>query len=424
MITGSLSRRLFVGSVTGLLVGLFALPAQAAAGVLDPSWGGAGVVTTTVGVESFGEHALARGNQVLEFGVAFTDTDGDFGIAAHNADGSLDSTFGTGGTVTTNITLFDVATAAEFQGEKLVVAGYTTEDFVDYDFAVARYNSDGSLDPTFGGVGFVVTDFGGGSEDIADAVTVHGSEIIVAGATDRDGSEDFALARYNDDGSLDGSFGSGGLVVTDFDGGFDAANAVRMMANNIVAVGYANFNDDSNFALASYMDDGSLDPSFGTGGKVETDFSGSEDAAHAMDIQGNTIVAAGEASNGSDQDFAVAEYARDGSLDPRFGGDGKTTLDMGAEDIATGVGIQYDGRVATAGHTGDNFLSDSFAVARFTSDGVPDSSFGVGGFTVTPIGEDSAAQAVAFGPDNRIIATGYALVDGVYQFATARYQAN
>ena len=306
------------------------IPRSAAAGDLDTSWGGTGVVTTPIGVASFGEHVLARGNQVIVQGVAFGPNDGDFALAAYNADGSLDQTFGTGGIVTTNITLFDVATSAEYQGKRSWSPDTPSTDFVDYDFAVARYNKDGSLDTSFGTGGIVTTDFGG-QDDIADAVTIHGTEIIVAGSTDAGGGQrNFALARYNDDGSLDDSFGTGGLVITDFDGGFDSANGVRMMANNIIAVGYANFGDNSNFALASYMRDGSLDPSFGVGGKVQTDFAGGEDAAHAVDIRGNTIVAGGQASNGSDQDFAAAEYSRNGALDPRFGGDGKQLWTWGA----------------------------------------------------------------------------------------------
>jgi uncharacterized delta-60 repeat protein len=420
---------LFVGVVAAALVITLGLPALAVGGDLDPSWGGSGFVTTPFpGGYSFGNGVVARGNQVIAVGIASSQDAGDFALAAYTSDGSLDQTYGAGGEVTTSFNDFDVATAAAYQGDDLVVAGYTLTNSADFDFAVARYNKDGSLDQSFGTGGKVTTDFGG-SEDIADAVTIEGDKIIVAGGTTSGGDENFALARYNKDGSLDQSFGTGGLVTTDFDGGFDAANSVKVMENRVVAVGYANFRNDSNFALARYMDDGSLDPSFGSGGKVETDFNGGEDAAHSVDIRGETIVAVGSAERGpmtTNQDFAVAEYDKYGALDPRFGGNGKTTLDMGGDDEADAGAIQYDGRVVAVGGTPDGQFGDHFAVARFLSDGSPDPSFGGGtGFTTTQIGVDSDAYAVALGPDNRIVAAGYASLDGVnYEFAVARYLAN
>jgi uncharacterized delta-60 repeat protein len=143
-----------------------------------------------------------------------------------------------------------------------------------------------------------------------------------------------------------------------------------------------------------------------------------------VDIRGQTIAAIGEASNGSNQDFAVAEYDRSGTLDPRFSGDGKSTIDMGGDDSATGGAFQYDGRVVTAGATPEGPFGDVFAVARFTGDGSPDSSFGGGaGFTTTPVGPFSAAQDMALGPDNRIVAAGYTC-NATCDFAVARYLAN
>jgi uncharacterized delta-60 repeat protein len=178
------------------------------------------------------------------------------------------------------------------------------------------------------------------------------------------------------------------------------------------------------FGLARYTRDGTLDPSFGNGGKVQTDFNGGSDLAHAVDIRGQTIAAIGQASNGSNQDFAVAEYDRSGNLDTRFSGDGKSTIDMGGDDTATGGAIQYDGRVVAAGATPNGPFGDEFAVARFTGDGSADPSFGGGtGFATTPIGPFSAAQDLALGPDSRIVAAGYTC-DATCDFAVARYQAN
>lgn len=417
--TRALARLTSLPVIAGILL-VLALPALAAGGDLDTSWGGTGVVTTPIGEFSAADGVIARGNEVIAVGVAFDDVSGDFAVAQYQSDGTLDPSFGTGGIVTTNITDYEQADEITYMGDKLVVAGFTCPA-VECDFAVVRYNKDGSLDQSFGTGGIVVTDFGG--DDIADAVLVKGNTIVVAGATDRDGNNDFALARYLKDGTLDPSFGTGGLVTTDFNGNFDAANGLDIMENRIVAAGYVDyFTGDSNFGLARYLDDGSLDPSFDVDGKVETDFSGEDDGAHAIDIRGQTITAMGEATTSGDSDLAAAQYNKDGSLNPGFGGDGTSTIDVGSLfDGGRGGALQYDGRVVVVGYTCPD--SCEFAVARFTSDGSPDASFGTGGFTTTPIGPFAQAQAAAFGPDNRIIAAGVTC-NGTCDFATARYLAN
>jgi uncharacterized delta-60 repeat protein len=135
------------------------------------------------------------------------------------------------------------------QGDgKIVAAGFAGSDF---DFALARYNTDGSLDTTFGGDGKVTTDFAGsGSRDEAHAVAIQGDgKIVAAGLAVVSGIFDFALARYNTDGSLDTIFSGDGKVTTDFAGDFDVANGVVIQANGrIVAAGFAG--DD--FGLARY----------------------------------------------------------------------------------------------------------------------------------------------------------------------------
>src|SRR5205823_1660150 len=127
----------------------------------------------------------------------------------YNADGSLDSSFGNNGLVITDFGFDSQAFALAVQTDgKIVVAGYTFTGGSQYDFALARYNTDGSLDTTFGTNGEVVTDFGtGGDEALAVVIDADG-KIVVAGYTfTGDSQYDFALARYNADGSLDTSFG-------------------------------------------------------------------------------------------------------------------------------------------------------------------------------------------------------------------------
>src|SRR5262249_24701082 len=153
--------------------------------------------------------------------------------------------------------------------------------------------------------------------------------VVVGNAPVSTGVNDFALARYNADGSLDTTFGTGGKVTTDFGGGHASADAVAVQNDGkIVAAGHA-YSAQTNwdFALTRYNSDGHPDTSFGSGGKVTTDFSAGDDHANAVILQSDgKIVVAGLGSNATTaQDFGLARYNADGSLDTTFGVGGKVT---------------------------------------------------------------------------------------------------
>ena len=219
--------------------------------------------------------------------------DANFTLVRYNSDGSLDASFGNDGEA---ILHFDdgwgAATSVAIEADgKIVVAGYAWTDSsysTYYDFAVARFNADGSLDTGFGTDGVVTTDFNGGNDYAYGLAIQPDGKIVVAGyAADGSTGDDFALARYNTDGSLDTGFGSGGKVTTDFAGGNDHASSVVIQSDGkIVAAGYAADGSTHNdFALARYDANGSLDTAFGTGGKVTTDFAGGNDQASSVAIQ-------------------------------------------------------------------------------------------------------------------------------------------
>lgn len=203
------------------------------------------------------------------------------------------------------------AVAIQLDG-RIVVAG-ATDAGEDNDFALVRYNADGSLDTTFDTDGMVTTDFST-SNDAANAVAVQRitGRIVAAGKSDSGGGGDnFALANYASDGSLNTSFSGDGKVTSDFASGNDQAFGVRFQSNSkIVVAGVADATGDNDFALALFKLDGSFDSSFGTGGMVLTDFaSSSNDQAFAIALQSDgKIVAAGSSGN----DFAVARYSGEG----------------------------------------------------------------------------------------------------------------
>ena len=201
------------------------------------------------------------------------------------------------------------------EDEKIVVAGPEYSNF-----AVARYNVDGFLDPTFGARGRVTTNFG--PYGVGNAVALQrDKKIVVAGSAAVARGLNFAVARYNADGSLDLTFGTKGKVTTSFGGGtFDRGNAMVLQKDGkIVVAGTTAGTRGLNFAVARYNTNGSLDTGFGTGGKVTTSFY-KADRGYAVALQKDgKIVVAGT----SDSNFAVARYNVDGSLDMKFGREGK-----------------------------------------------------------------------------------------------------
>jgi len=239
-------------------------------------------------------------------------------------------------------------------------------------------------------------------------------------------------------GQLDPSFGAGGTVVTEFPSSYSGARAVAVQADGrIVAAGFAHTNNSiiSDFALTRYDASGALDPTFGTGGRVRTDFGGRFDEALAVAVQPDgRVVVAGNSSDANGSDMAVARYNSDGLLDTSFEGDGMALVDFGSEASARAVALQPDGRIVLAGGVshpvGGGCCVSDFALVRLTSVGALDSSFDGDGRVVTDFlaGADNGhdvAQAVQVQADGRIVAAG-AGVAGVVSvdFAVARYLAD
>ena len=232
---------------------------------------------------------------------------------------TLDSTFGNNGKVTTDFGPGDdniQSILLQADGKILVVGDSFNGS--SYDFALARYNSNGSLDTTFGTGGRVTTNFGlTSAEDTGlDAVLQADGKILVGGTAFIGGDNDFALARYNRDGTLDTSFGDGGKASTFFEGGGDdqISSIVLQADGKILVAGRTSIGGNGssklNFALARYNSNGTLDTSFGTGGKFNIDFNSGEDVAYEVLLQPNgQILVGGQASNGFDLDFALARLA-------------------------------------------------------------------------------------------------------------------
>ena len=273
------------------------------------------------------------------------------------AAGDLDLSFGGDGKVTTAIfsaaqssaTIYAIATQPD---GKIVVAGSASPPpgaiGPAFDFSVARYNVNGSLDTTFSGDGKLTTDIAGG-QDYAYAVVVQADgKILAAGSSNINAASSlnhFTLVRYNANGSLDTNFGNGGIVTTDIpsNNNSELLSLALQADGKIIAGGRAHNDGVTNrFALARYNVNGSLDSTFGVSGIVTTVFYGFDDSISALGLQADgKIVAAGQAyPGGANTQFALARYHVDGSLDTSFGVGGKLTTDFyGGNDFCSSVKI-------------------------------------------------------------------------------------
>jgi len=420
--------------------------AQAAAGDLDPTFGTTGMVTTDISRSTDIANAVAvqSDGKLVVVGQTYKNNDystEDFVVARYNTDGTLDTTFGRGGKVRTDFPgLAAVPSAVVIQADgKIVVAGGAFPLFTFLgNFELVRYNPNGSLDRSFGNGGIVTTTFPEGSYAFDVALQSDG-KIIAAGTVFVDfnpgdqSDTDFALARYNSDGSLDTTFGNGGTVMTDFFANEDDAFSVLIQPDGkIVAVGSAN-NPASyyDFAAVRYLSNGTIDTSFGVAGKVSTDFGDQNfDRARSAALQSDgRIVAAGFAisQNGGVQNFSVARYTSNGVLDTTFSGDGKTQIDFGnCCQSAMKVLLQSDGKIITVGGSNGESSEDDFLLARLNPRGSLDNTFGVGGKVRTSFGDlNGGANGAALQSDGKIVAVGFQATfsNQWSNFALARYLA-
>jgi len=417
---------------------------KAADGDLDPTFGVGGKVMTDFNHSTDWANAVAiqPDGKFVVVGTTYKQndfSDEDFAVARYNTDGTLDSSFGSGGKVHTDFPgLAAVPSSVLLQPDaKILVVGgaYPLFTFLG-NIEMVRYNSNGNLDRSFGDNGIVTTVLDAGS--YANAVVQQSDgKIIVAGTLFVDvvigdqSDTDFVLVRYNRNGSLDTTFGNGGVVSTDFFGKEDDAFSVLLQPDGkIVAVGSAN--DPASyydFAAVRYLNNGTIDETFGTSGTVTTDFGDQnfDRARSAVLLPNGKIIAAGFAisQGGGVQNFAVARYTKDGVLDNGFSNDGKQqiTFDNCCQS-ANQVLLQPDGKIITVGYANTEDSDSDFLLARLNPNGSLDSTFGVAGKVRTSFGDlNGGANGAALQQDGKIVAVGFQATFSNHwsEFALARY---
>jgi uncharacterized delta-60 repeat protein len=443
------------------------------AGTLDPTFGNGGLQATAFMTQAAGNAvAIDRsgGPTNGDIYVAGSASDpgnpseDDFVLARYLPNGQVDTSFGTGGEVLTNFRNTPIsagnATAQAVAVQKdggIVVAGsasvknYANPNRGGIDFAVARYNPDGSPDTHFGTNGLVAFDFtilfssNLPQSDFINALGIDSRNRIVVGGDAFDpsnGVADYALARLEPSGELDSNFGpaGNGRVIDNINSaqglapGDDILNGLAIDASDNIVVAASALDGNTmlrHWVVARFLSSGRPDGGFGSLGATVTSFSaGTSASGHAVALgPGGRIVVAGKVGFGTNELFGLAEYQSNGVLDPAFGNAGKTTTAINNQDSVQGVGFDPAGNVVVAGDTHDPTLgADVFALARYTPGGTLDPSFDPisrlpGVVTTSFFQKSDIAFGLAIQPDGDIVAAGVVIrPNGEPSIGLARYE--
>lgn len=380
----------------------FPRPTEAAPSQFDQGFGTRGLVNTDLfaGEEDLTSIAVQSDGKILAAGSC--ETAGNivgFCVVRYNANGTVDNS------VVTPITgQFDKVNAIAVQADgKIVVGGVSG---VEENFAVARYNANLTLDNTFGAAGLAVLAFPE-SQVLNDLAIQADGKIVVAGWAVGSPGRNFALARFNTNGTLDSSFGNLGVVNQLIGLGAQATSIAVQPDGKIVAAGFANVGGSDHLAVARYQADGTPDNAFDADGRVTTIF-GAVDQAFDVVIQPDgKIAVAGYTTptNILGATFALVRYNSTGLLDTTFDGDGILVPNFG--HVCRGVALQADGKLVAVGPAGFNQPGQT-AVVRVNPNGSLDGSFhGDGRFVIPPPGFLQETRAVGIQPDGKIVVGGY-----------------
>lgn len=411
------------------------LSTLALSGDLDQSFGKDGkIITDFFGRTDVGKNILIDGNKKILISGSATkvSTSDHFALARYNDDGSLDASFGLGGKVTTSKIADNKYVSEGIDGlglqsdGKIVACG---RGFFESNsgLALVRYNEDGSLDNSFGTDGVVFT-FDAEEQNFPLALAIDATDkiIVVAAAfKQHPESSSFAVFRFNADGSLDNSFGREGRVTTKVAPGNDVPRAVKIDAEGrIIAAG---FSGNSKFTVVRYSSQGVLDSSFGQNGIATIVFNaGGTDTLNALAIQADgKIVVGGDVQVGSYAglrmiDFGLARLSSQGQLDLSFNNTGKQITHF-VEPAASSLWALTIQPDGKIIGVGDASLVNGLGVARYNIDGSLDQSFGQAGKQIIPFKGTSHWEGVSLQPDGKIVAGGYIWNGKHYDIGIVRF---
>jgi uncharacterized delta-60 repeat protein len=370
--------------------------------------------------------AIQYDGKIVLAGKSNATQNGDFNFVVMrlNTDGSLDQSFNGKGYTFINFSNDDEASAVAIQSDgKIVVAGTANASGSHRKIALVRLLTNGIPDISFGDnfSGKVITDVGADAK--AATMKLHNGKIIIAGDIINPGNE-CLLLRYNSNGSLDPSFGIFGKSITDFGSG-EYPHSIAFQSDDKIVAGCS---EDaswaySHFLVARFTSNGFADGSFATNGKTITDF-GLNDFCNGIAVQSDDKIVAAGFTYINDFDFALARYNKNGTPDNTFSSNGKLITNINkikhSDDFAYSVAIQSDEKIVVGGSSDYNF-----ALVRYNKNGMLDNSFNGDGKAITDFGDYAEAYAIKIQSNGKIVAAGAKdVLTGNRNFAIARYHGN
>ncbi len=416
-------------SSTGRLLSLLLIPIFSAttfsqmAGTLDAQFGAAGSTQVSfltfqaeckaMAIQADGKSIL--GGQYLSGGL------GNMAITRFNTNGTLDNTFGSSGKAIIPFNNSNVILAAVqvLSTGKIIIGGNS-----DGNPVIVRLNANGAVDNTFGASGQV--SFDGDLVSLIDLVVVPGGKMVGCGIADQGSGKLFCAFRRNADGSADNTFGTNGFAYANI----GAQPAVSRLAvqpdNKVLLTGTIYVAPRYDLALFRFNANGTPDSGFGANGLVASKLSTNNAYGLGNSIavqQDGKIVVAGRIANAGPTVFVIARYNSNGVIDATFGTNGATTINFfNSVDEAKAVAVQSDGKIIVGG-TALNGSNRVNAIARLTKTGAMDTGFGAGGKTTTAIGTKVFGDAMVLQADSKILLAGSATISNISQFSVARYHA-
>jgi uncharacterized delta-60 repeat protein len=423
-------RKTITNAFSLILAWMFVATASAAPGDFDTTFGsGVGRVISAIGngFSTGTALTLQPDRKILLAGFCEAGTTTATCVVRYNANGSRDESFGDMGVVITPLGTRDSTNAIALQPDgKIIVAGSCIVTSNINRFCLARFQSNGVLDDSFGTLGKTNTEITAENNYLfAIALQVDG-KIVAVGTCGLGSDARFCIARYNANGTLDTGFRSDGAFPLPIGGNGDDARAVALQPDGkIVVAGFCRDTSvNENFCLARFNTNGNNDLAFSSDGRLTTEIGTGNDRASAVAIQPDgRILVAGQCDGATTLDFCLARYNANGTLDTEFSNDGKLISPIGtSDDYVRAVAVQPDGKIVVAGFCLVNATSD-FCIARYAQHGVIDSSFNGNGKVITNVGSGSDdANDMLIQPDGKIVAGGSCFSNGERKFCLARYE--
>ena len=400
---------------------LMSMPVWASEGVLDTTFNSPDGYVLWDGGSGYDrgrDIALQQDGKILVTGYMTNGTDNDLMVIRYNKDGTLDTGFGTNGAyIYDGRNGNDGGYAIAVQSDnRIMVAGSAANDS-DGDVIVLRLDTDGSLDPNFASNGIYTYDSDNGSDSVNDLLIQSDGKIVMCGSSSNGTDNDLLVMRLNANGAPDTTFGTNGVAL--YDGGNGSDFATRLTVQNdgkILVTGNSHNGSDYDIIVARFNANGTLDTTFGTGGIVFYD-GGDYDRGFGIDTNSNgNILVTGHLTKPdqdiTDYDIPVICFDSNGNLDTSFGNNGIALFDGGNREECYDLIVQNDDTILVAGHSGNSAAGPSdwsIVVLKYDPNGTPDATFGTNGVVqYDPTDNTEWGYGLALQTDGRIVVAGQA----------------